>query len=97
LLDCGGRSPQWRHAFDQVSPSERAALAGFLLTIALVRNVRRREFGVVHELLRTGYALGLVDGPASSQSAEMLERLTTFEQITGVAGADVEWQPAASR
>jgi hypothetical protein len=96
LLDCSGRSPQWRHAFDQVSPSERAALAGFLLNLALVRNVRRREFGAVHELLRTGYALGLADGPASSQSAEMLERLATFEQITGVAGADVEWQPAAS-
>ncbi|HEU0082714.1 MAG TPA: hypothetical protein VFQ87_07545 [Bradyrhizobium sp.] len=97
FLDDDGRSPRWRQELDRISSQQRAALAGFLLSVALIRKVRRRDFGAVHALLRTGYALGLADGPASSQSAEMLERLAAFEQITGVAGADVDWQPSSSR
>jgi len=56
--------------------------AGLLLTIAVRRKIKRREFRVVHELLEVGCALGLTNGPVSSQAAEMLERLATFANIT---------------
>lgn len=94
FLDTDDRSPRWRHEFDRLSPREREALAGFLLNIALYRKVRRREFGAVLELLGAGYALGLADTPAASQSAEMLERLAIFERITGMSGSDIKRQPA---
>jgi hypothetical protein len=94
FIDGDDRFPQWRHEFDQLSPREREALAGFLLNIALYRKVRRREFGAVLELLGAGYALGLADTPAASQSAEMLERLAIFERITGMSESDIKRQPA---
>jgi hypothetical protein len=97
FLDADGRSPRWRRELDRMPSPEPSALAGFLFNVALIRKVQRRDFGAAHELLRTGYALGLADGPASSQSAEMLERLATFEQITGSAGADLDWQPSTAR
>jgi hypothetical protein len=93
FLDSDDRSPHWRQQIDEISPSERDALAGFLLNIALYRKVRRREFGAVLELLRIGFGLGLADTPASSQCAELLERLAVFEHITGISRADVTRQP----
>ena len=93
FLDADGRSPHWRQLFDEIPPSERDALARFLLNIALCRKVRRREFGAVHELLRIGYASGLADIPAASQCAEMLERLAMFEHISGVSRADLKQPP----
>jgi hypothetical protein len=93
FLDSDGRSPQWRHAIDEIAAAERDALAGFLLNIALYRKVRRREFGAALELLRIGYGSGLADTPASSQCAELLERLAVFERLTGISRADVEREP----
>jgi hypothetical protein len=90
FLDSDGRSPRWRHEIDASSPAEREALAGFLLNIALYRKVRRREFGAVLELLRIGDRSGLADTPASSQCAELLERLAVFEHLTGDSRADVK-------
>ena len=81
FLDGDGHVSAWRHEADRLPPAEREALAGFFLQIALCRKIRRREFAAVHELLRIGYALNLADAPASSQAAELLERLATFEKI----------------
>jgi hypothetical protein len=92
-LDCDGRSVQWRQEIDETTPPEREVLAGFLLNIALYRKVRRRDFGAVIELLRIGYRSGLADSPASSQCAELLERLATLESITGLSRADLARQP----
>ena len=89
-LDSDSPSPRWRRDIEGCSPAEREQLAGFLLNIALYRKVRRREFGVVLELLRIGYETGLADTPASSQCAELLERLAIFEKLTGVSHADVK-------
>jgi hypothetical protein len=89
FLDSDGRSPYWRQVVDRISLAERDALARLLLNIALHRKVSRREFGVVHELLTVGHALGVADTPSASQAAEMLERLAAYhhmamsEQATG--------------
>ena len=93
FLDGDGRSPDWRQDLDRLQPLEREALAGFLFNTALRRKVSRREFDSVRELLRVGYALGLADMPAASQTAEMLERLATFEAITGKSSAEAEQEP----
>jgi hypothetical protein len=78
LLETEGGGPYWQKEFEQLSGAERDSLAGFLLNIALHRKIGLREFGAVHELLSAGYGLGLVDAPAASQAAEMLERLAIF-------------------
>ena len=93
FLESDSRSPHWRREVDEVSPSERDALAGFVLNIALYRKVRRREFGAVLDLLRIGHRSGLADTPASSQCAELLERLAALEAITGLSQADVAREP----
>ena len=93
FLDGDGRSPDWRQDLDRLQPLEREALAGFLFNIALRRKVSRREFDAVRELLGVGYALGLADMPAASQTAEMLERLATFKAITGKSSAEAEQEP----
>jgi hypothetical protein len=94
FLDTDDRSPYWRHEVDRISPAEREALAGFLLSIALCRKISRREFRVIHELLKVGYALGLTDAPATGQAAELLERLASFERFTGKSLNDATQAPA---
>lgn len=75
----------WRVEMDQLSDRERDALAGFVLAAALRSKVRDRDFDGVRELLRTGYALGLANSPASSQAAEMLNRLSVFGELARTA------------
>ncbi len=58
------------------------------LDIALARNARRRAFGAVHALLKAGYACGLAGTPASSQAAEMLERLAMFTSVTAAPAVE---------
>jgi hypothetical protein len=86
FIDADGRSAHWRDELSQLTRPERDATAGLLLNIALRRKISRREFGAVHELLKVGYSLGLSDTPASSQAAEMLERLATFANIKRARG-----------
>lgn len=78
VLDADGRTPHWRRELDRLTEPERDAVAGLLLTIALRRKVALREFGAVRDLLEKGYELGLADGPAASQAAELLERLAIY-------------------
>jgi hypothetical protein len=93
FLGSDSRSRLWRRELDGCSAAEREQLSGFLLNIALYRKVRRREFGSVLELLRIGYESGLADTPASSQCAELLERLAIFEELTGVSRTEVKHEP----
>lgn len=83
FLEADGRNAHWWEELDQLNELERDAIAGLLLNMALRRKIKQREFGAVHELLKTGYALGLANNPAASQAAEMLERLATFAKIRG--------------
>jgi hypothetical protein len=84
FIDADGRSAHWRDEFNRLTEPERDATAGLLLNIALRRKISQRDFGAVHELLKTGYSLGLANTPSLSQAAEMLERLATFANITRV-------------
>ena len=74
-LQGGERARHWQQEFDELAPGERDAVSGLLLSIALRRFVRRREFGRVRDLLALGSRLGLTNRPAASQAAEMLGRL----------------------
>ncbi len=95
LLGGAGPRPFWQQEFDRLASAERDALAGFLLDIALARTVRRRDFSAVHAVLKAGYAHGLATTPASSQAAEMLERLAMCQCATGAAAADGSLAQAA--
>jgi hypothetical protein len=95
LLGREGPQPFWQQEFDRLAGTQRDALAGFLLDIGLARTVRRRDFGAVHTLLKTGYAHGLATTPASSQAAEMLERLAMCKCMTGAPPAESGWGRAA--
>jgi hypothetical protein len=81
LLDSDGRRVHWQDEFDQLSSAQQDAISGFLLSIALRRKVRKREFGAVYKLLEVGHALGLADMPVSIQGAELLERVATFAKL----------------
>jgi len=81
-LDAEGQSAHWRDQLNQLDDLERDAIAGLLLSIALRRKISQRQYGAVQQLLKMGYDLGLADTPASSQAAEMLERLATFADAT---------------
>jgi len=81
FFDDGNHGAHWLDELHQLRDAERDAIAGLLLTIALRLNIRRREFGIVRNLLEVGYTLGLANSPASSQAAEMLERLSMYAQV----------------
>jgi Domain of unknown function (DUF6895) len=95
LLDGKGPQPFWQQAFDRLAGAGRDALASFLLDIGLARAVRRRDFSAVHTLLKTGYAHSLATTPASSQAAEMLERLAMCRCMTGASTGEDEVVRAA--
>jgi Domain of unknown function (DUF6895) len=77
FIDADGKSPHWRQEFEQLASPERDALAGLLLAIALRRQVSRRDFAGLRELLAVGSRLDLVDCPAASQAAQLLERVAS--------------------
>jgi len=72
----------WRAEIHLLRDRERDALAGLVLAMALRAKVRVRDFDAVRELLRIAYELGLANSPASSQAAEMLNRLAVFKELT---------------
>lgn len=78
FLEADGRSTHWWEELDKLTDRECDSIAPLLLNMALRKKVKQRDFGAVHQLLTTAYALGLADNPAASQAAEMLERLATF-------------------
>ena len=80
FLEAQERNPHWRDELELLNDSERDAIAGLLLSMALRHKTKQRDFAAVHQLLSIGYSLGLADNPASSQAAEMLERIATFAQ-----------------
>jgi hypothetical protein len=77
FLEPGDRSAHWWGEFDRLAAPERDAIAGLLLNIALRRKAVQRDFGGMRKLLEVAYSVGLADGPAPSQAAELLERLAT--------------------
>jgi hypothetical protein len=82
LLDADGRRPHWYSEFQQLTVPEMDALAGFLINVALRRRAASRDFRGVREVLALAYDLDLADMPAASQSAELLDRLATFAEVS---------------
>lgn len=60
---------------------ERDALAGFLLSIALRRRVKKHDFGGLRDHLQLAAGLELADTPVAMQSAELLERLAVYAKL----------------
>lgn len=71
----------WQDEFDMLPPVAQDSLAKLLFTIGLRRNAAKGRFDALRELLQAGYSLGLTDTPAASQSAEILDRLSTVSSI----------------
>ncbi|HEX3619942.1 MAG TPA: hypothetical protein VHU16_06185 [Candidatus Udaeobacter sp.] len=76
VLDADPRRRHWREEFDRLAKPERDAVVGLLFAMALRRLTIQRNFAGLHELLATGYSLGLANRPIASQAAELLERVS---------------------
>lgn len=81
LLDADGECPHWRDEFRRLNEPERDALAGFLLSIALRRRVKKHDFGGLRDHLQLAAGLELADTPVAMQSAELLERLAVYAKL----------------
>jgi hypothetical protein len=81
ILDSDGSCPHWRDEFHQLANPEADPLAGFLVNIALRRRAVSRDFEGLRRVLELAYDLDLANGPAASQAAELLNRITTYAQI----------------
>jgi len=80
-LDADGISPHWRDEFDRLADTQRDAISGLLMNMALRRKIKQKDYAAVAKLLQLGCALGLPDSPAASQGVELLERLAMFAQV----------------
>jgi hypothetical protein len=76
-----GKTTHWQEEIKTLTDLESDAIAGFLLNVAFRRQIAQRDFGNLRKLLEIGNTLNLTNTPASSQAAEMLERLATFATI----------------
>jgi hypothetical protein len=81
FLDHDPQNTHWRDEFNKLTEPEQDALAGFLINVALTRNVRQRQYGKVYELLKIAYDMGLSNTALASQTAELLERLAMFSSF----------------
>ena len=87
-LDADGECPHWRDEFRRLTEPERDALAGFLLSIALRRRVRKRDFGGLRDQLQLADELELADTPIASQAAELLKRLAVYAKLASESGSE---------
>jgi hypothetical protein len=81
FLDHDQQNTHWRDEFNQLTEPEQDALAGFLINVALTRNVRQRRYGKVYELLKIAYETGLSNTALASQTAELLERIAMISSF----------------
>lgn len=88
VLDAGSECPHWRDEFRRLNEPESDALAGFLLSMALRRRVRKRDFGGLRDLLQLADELGLADSPVASQAAELLERLALYVKMSSESDSE---------
>ena len=82
LLDADGECTHWRDHFRRLNEPERDVLAGFLLSVALRRSARKRDFGSLRDHLQLADQLDLADSPVAIQAAELLKRLAVYANIT---------------
>jgi len=80
FLNHDRQKKQWHDEFGKLTEHEQDALSGFLLNVALIRNVRQKQYGTVYELLGTAYQMSMADTALASQTAELLDRLSMVSQ-----------------
>lgn len=68
----------WEEVFQSLRPDEQAALARFLLDVAIVRSSQKGEFAQMTRLLETAIQNGMADTTLCAQSAELLSRVACF-------------------
>lgn len=78
LLDSGNESQHWRDEFRRLNDSEADALSGFLLSMALRRRVKKRDFPGLRMVLELADRLDLTESPVASQAAELLDRMAIY-------------------
>jgi hypothetical protein len=68
----------WELVFESLSLNEQAALAPFLLDVAIIQSNGRGEFAQLASLLETAVQTGMADTTLCAQSAELLSRVASF-------------------
>ncbi len=68
----------WEQVFQSLSPIEQAALAPFLLDVAMIQSSRTGDFAQMAGLLETAVRNGMADTTLCAQSAELLSRMAAF-------------------
>ncbi|HEY2580242.1 MAG TPA: hypothetical protein VGI43_00460 [Mucilaginibacter sp.] len=76
FLNNDPKTKPWRVEFNKMTSHEQDALAGLLLNIAMIRNVRQKQYGTVYELLGIAFEIDLADTAIARQTAELLDRLS---------------------
>lgn len=78
--------PQWLVDAARLDSPALAALSPFLLDVALVRSVRKMDFGAAHGLLSDAVQAGVLLSPLALQTAQMLSRLAASTDALGLSG-----------
>jgi hypothetical protein len=68
----------WERVYQLLSPTERAALAPFLLDVATIQSSRRNDFAQLARLLEIAIANGMGATTLCAQGAELLSRIAVF-------------------
>ena len=68
----------WEQVFESLSLNETAALAPFLLDVAIIPSNGRGEFAQLASLLEIAVQNGMADTTLCAQSAELLSRVASF-------------------
>lgn len=74
-LDSDDRRPHWREEFELLSEPQRDSIAELLLSIALYRKVKQRQYDLTREILEHADRFGLLGCPSAGQALQLLERL----------------------
>jgi len=68
----------WYKVFTKLKPIEQDGLAGLLLDMALISNIRLQNYQAVYQLIAIADELGIVETAILTQAAELLDRLILF-------------------
>ena len=80
-IDLDSPSAHWQEEFQELTAAEADSLAGFLINVGLHRRIAKRDFGGVRQLLELAWELDLANTPAASQSAQLLDRISTLSKF----------------
>jgi len=75
-----GTGAHWEEVFRSLAAPEQAALAPFLLDVALIQASRKCEFSQLADLLETAAEHGLAHTTLCAQCAELLTRMAAFPE-----------------